>query len=165
MKKAVIIALVFLVFLQAGILSLRSVLNTIAHKTALMEKLKSGRLDHQLEFVSSETLQSAKWENDQEFYIGDKKFDLVKPCTQNGQKGFLCINDNREEQLIEALAKSEKKSSEKDDLFKKLNIQITGLPGFDFTHIGHRALSENTYRNSLYSLLLTHNLIKPPALA
>lgn len=61
-------------------------------------------------------LQSADWEDAEEFFFQGSMYDVVKVVRQNGMKYYYCIKDQKENYILPL-----KKNA---DLFKKKNLKL-----------------------------------------
>ncbi len=150
------------IVLQSGLLSVKHIIGVAEHKAHLKQLLRAGQLDGELVFFSAEAMKNVEWENEEEFYLNGEKYDLVKSVVKGQSKGFLCINDKKEEKLIEDFQGTHKKSKSLDELIKKITIQEFPLQSYSFPKIIVETTENNSFLDDKYSSQWVNNIIKPP---
>lgn len=75
-------------------------------KREMKRELLSRLPNDQLELVILEDAKSLLWEEEgREFYLDNEMYDVVKQEKKNGKTYIYCINDKKEKQLLNRLAK------------------------------------------------------------
>jgi hypothetical protein len=101
LRKFVSIFLLTITFL--GLLGYSFILGVMkeVHKESMMEKIKQGVKEVDLSKIPANS-EGIYWlEDGKEFYYNNHIYDLVKEKTINGQKTLLCIEDDKEETILD----------------------------------------------------------------
>ena len=146
LKKAITIFILSLLFFSQVGYRFIYLIQQHQLKEEAEEQLLSSLHNDQLELINeTANQQDIEWEEkDKEFYLHGQLYDVAKKEIVNGKTILYCLNDKKEEQLLNDLAKTIKANADNNSANKD-GKQTIKLQLSDFTILTTNSLSNNLF--------------------